>query len=66
MCDFASLEKGNLRKHLSIHGGERTNKCKLCSFASFRASQLRTHLKTHSGEKTNATCVVLDPTKKAI
>ena len=26
-CDFASIQAGNLRRHLKTHSGEKTNKC---------------------------------------
>ena len=50
-CDFASIEAGNLKKHLETHSGEKPNKCNQCGFASIKASNLKTRLKTHSGEK---------------
>ena len=52
-CDFASLQRANLKTHLKIHSGEKSNKCNQCDFASTHAGNLRTHLKTHSGEKLN-------------
>ena len=42
-----------LRRHLKIHTGEKSNKCKQCNYASLYASDLKVHLKTHSGEKAN-------------
>ena len=39
--------------HLTIHSGERSNKCNPCDVASSQAIDLRVHLKTHSGEKPN-------------
>ena len=31
--NFASHQAGNLRRHLKIHGGEKSNKCTYCDFA---------------------------------
>ena len=52
-CDYASVEAGDLRRHLKIHSGEKSNKCNQCDYASSLAGDLRRHLKTHSGEKSN-------------
>ena len=52
-CDDVSSETGSLKKHLKVHGGQKTNKCNQCGFASSYSSALRRHLKTHSGEKSN-------------
>ena len=50
-CDYASLQAGDLRRHLKTHSGEKSNKCNQCDFASSLAGDLRRHLKTHGGEK---------------
>ena len=52
-CEYASSVASNLRKHLKMHSGEKSNTCNECDFASSQAGHLRTHLKTHSGEKLN-------------
>ena len=46
LCDFASSQAGNLKRHLKTHGGEKSNKCNQCDYSSIRVSDLRTHLKT--------------------
>ena len=43
----------DLRKHVKIHSGEKSNKCNQCDYASSEPGHLRTHLTTHSGEKPN-------------
>ena len=53
LCDFASIQKSDLRRHLKTHSGEKSNKCNLCDFASHQAGDLRKHMKKHSGEKSN-------------
>ena len=50
-CEYTSSWASNLRTHLKIHSGEKSNKCKQCDFASFRAGDLRRHLTKHGGEK---------------
>ena len=52
-CEYASSVASNLRKHLKMHSGEKSNICNECDFASSRADHLRQHLKIHSGEKSN-------------
>jgi len=52
-CEYASSVASNLRKHLKMHSGEKSNRCNQCDFASSYARSLKTHLKIHSGEKLN-------------
>ena len=52
ICNFASIQAGDLSKHLKTPSGEKLFKCNQCYYASVQAGNLRTHLKTHSGEKT--------------
>ena len=40
-CDFASVRVDNLRTHLKINSGEKSNKCDQCDFASIPPSILR-------------------------
>ena len=51
--NFASIQAGDLSKHLKTPSGEKLFKCNQCYYASVQAGNLRTHLKTHSGEKTH-------------
>ena len=53
LCDYASSQAGDLRKHLKMHSGEKSNKCNQCDFACVDPRSLSRHLKTHSGEKSN-------------
>ena len=50
LCDYASSQAGDLRKHLKMQSGEKSNKCNQCDLASIQAGDLRRHLKMHSGE----------------
>ena len=52
-CHYASSHTGNMRTHLKMHTGEKSNKYNQCDYASSQAGNLRRHLKTHSGEKSN-------------
>ena len=56
-CDYASIQAGNLKRHLKMHSGEKSNKCNQCDFASSQAGHLRAHLKTHSLLKCNSLIV---------
>ena len=47
-CKYASSRDGDLRRHLKMHRGEKSNKCNQCDYASSQASNLRRHLRTHS------------------
>ena len=47
-CDFASIQAGDLRRHLIIHSGEKSHNCNQCDFACSDPSTLREHLKIHS------------------
>ena len=49
----ASAHAHNLRTHLIMNSGEKSNKCIQCDFPSFEASKLVGHLKTHTGEKSD-------------
>ena len=45
ICDFPSLQAGDVRKHLKTPLGEKAYKCIQCNFASVRADNLRRQLK---------------------
>ena len=49
-CNYSSLQAGNLRSHMKIHGGEKANKCDQCNYATTRAGHLRSRMMRHGGE----------------
>ena len=51
--DTPRLGRANLRAHLNIHSGEKSNKCNQCDYASSQASSLGVHLNAHIGEKSS-------------
>ena len=52
-CDYASCRADDLKTHLKMHIGEKSNNCSQCKFASSHECNLRKPLRTHSGEKSN-------------
>ena len=52
-CDYASINGGNLKKHMKYHSGIKAHKCNQCAYASVQAADLNIHLKAHSGEKSH-------------
>ena len=52
-CEYSFSSKYDLREHLVIHRGEKTNICKQCGFATSRVGNFNRHVKAHSGEKSN-------------
>lgn len=54
ICDLCSkffTEKGNLRKHMFIHTGERPYKCKICEKSFYHSSYLKIHHRSHTDVK---------------
>ena len=49
----ASAHAYNLKTHLIMNTGEKSNECIQCDYASSEASKLVRHLKTHTGEKSD-------------
>ena len=49
----ASAHAHNLKTHLIMNTGEKSNECIQCDYASSEASKLVRHLKTHTGEKSD-------------
>ena len=52
-CEYESLWKNYLRRHVTTHSGEKSIKCDQCIYATSRAGDLRKHMTKHSGEKSN-------------
>ena len=53
LCDFASIQADNMRRHLKTHSGEKSNNCDQCDFASIQADNMRRHFKKHDWEISN-------------
>ena len=48
----ATSRRGDLKKHLKKHSGEKSYKCNQCDYASSRKGDWKKHLEKHSGGKT--------------
>ena len=45
------VQRGDLKRHLLIHSGEKPHKCIWCNYLCNTAFSLKTHIKKHTGEK---------------
>ena len=52
------IESVNLKKHVWIHTGEKTYKCKVCEKLFAQSANLKHSIRKHTGEKhTSVRCV---------
>ncbi|KAH7955236.1 hypothetical protein HPB51_028164 [Rhipicephalus microplus] len=50
-CTYVTKSKGNMKRHLRIHTGERPFQCLLCPAAFTEKRTLKDHIRTHTGER---------------
>lgn len=50
VCDFHTLRKHHLKRHMLTHTGQKSLKCPFCDFRSARADSLKQHVVRHAKE----------------
>ncbi|KAM4711309.1 zinc finger protein 513-like isoform 1-T2 [Anableps anableps] len=51
LCSFTSRYSNHLKRHMSVHDGQKPYRCPICPYASAQLVNLQRHLRTHTGEK---------------
>jgi len=50
-CEYSSVEKSKLERHMTVHTGSRPYQCDRCTYASSDNFKLKRHMRIHTGER---------------